>query len=92
MSRQELYFEVRVKQNDKIRSVFVPAKNHTQAAKKIRGGSILSVKKVPYEKIFSIGEFSPKFFEMDPNVWGPMDSRIFGLKKKDRREDRWSED
>lgn len=92
MSRRELYFEVRVKEGGKIRSVFVPAKNHTQAAKKIRGGAILSVKKVPYEKIFSIGEFSPKFFGIDPKVWGPMDSRILGSKERTRKEDHWSED
>ena len=92
MGKREQHFEVRVKQDGRIRSVFVPAKNHSQAARRIRGGSVISVKKVPYEKIFSICEFAPRFFEMDPKIWGTMDSRIFGSKRGNRRDDYWSED
>lgn len=62
-------FEVKLRDRQ-VRSVFVPAKDHKQACQKIHGGTILSVRKIPMEKILSVGEFNSELFEIDQRIWG----------------------
>ena len=89
MSRKsgDRQFEVRVKEKGRIRSVFVPAKDNRRAAEKVHGGNVISVKKIPLEKIFSVGEFSP-FFHLDPEVFGFDRSIFLPKKEKDRAKKR----
>ena len=71
-------FEIRVRENGRNRSVFLFANSPKQAARRVRRGRILSIKKVPLEKILSIGEYMPnqilgvdrKMFELDKKFLG----------------------
>ena len=47
------------KSGDKFKSVIVEASDPRKAAKKVKGpGRIVSVRKIPIEKVFGIGSFS----------------------------------
>ena len=69
MSRSSKPFEVRVRENGRNRSVFLFANSGKQASKKVRGGTILSVRKVPIEKILGIGEYMPRIIGVEEKMF-----------------------
>lgn len=70
MSKKERPFEVRTKSNGKSKSVFLFGKRHNKAAGRTSGGKIMSVRKVPIEKILGIGEyFTIKMFDADDKMF-----------------------
>lgn len=78
MKKQQPY-EIRVRENGKNRSIFLFANSKDRAKKRVKGGNILSIKKVSLEKILGIGEhFTLKTFDIDKNMFD------IGQKRKEK--------